>query len=87
MTAELRLGLRFDRRDFRLLRELAQRVRRNEIQGDAGTFELAAQAAATGEPLIVICQTPEEAHIMAAGYARIGCRQVAVEHLSGDRAR
>ncbi len=82
----IRIGLRFQRRDEPLLRALAARVR----QGDLGaqhvaTFTNAADAAATGEPLIVICEQRDEALLLAAGYARLGVPMPAIEELTGLR--
>ena len=81
-TTSHRIGLRFDRRDARLLTELAERAKLREI-GEHQTFALAAEAAATGEPLIVECNSPIEVALMAQGYARYGVRQPTIEQLSG----
>jgi hypothetical protein len=78
-----RVGLRFRKGDARLLQALAERVRQGEIPGAVSTFEQAELAARTGEPLIVICEDPVEAHQMAALYARLGMKRPAVEELSG----
>lgn len=78
----IRVGLRFDRRDRVKLRELAEAVERKEIPGDRATFDQAAQAAEQNVPLEVLCTDPDEAHRVAAGYVRCGCRQPAVEQLA-----
>lgn len=81
----LKVGLRFRKGDARLLRHLADRVRNGEIPGTLSTFEQAADAARTGEPLIVVCADPKEAHDMAALYGACGLsRRPAVEALSGQ---
>lgn len=83
----IRVGLRFLRSDAPLLRQLAVRARRGELgQQAVTTFEYAADAAQTGEPLIVICEhSHDEALLMAAGYARLGVTHPAIEELTGDR--
>jgi hypothetical protein len=80
------IGLRFAGRDAPLLEALAAQVRRGEILGDVATYEQAALAARTGEPLVVHCTEPQEAYVMAAMYARIGVTHPAVEAL-GPAAR
>jgi hypothetical protein len=83
----IRVGLRFDRRDAKLLYNRAGRVRAGELgQAAVNTFLHAAQAAETGEPLIVICEhSAQEGMLMAAGYTQYGVTHPAVEELTGDR--
>lgn len=82
----VRVGLRFRRGDARVLRAIAERVRLKELdEQHVATFELAAIAAETGEPLIVCCEDPTEAILMAHGYARYGVRLPAIEELTGHR--
>jgi hypothetical protein len=82
----IRVGLRFSRVDALLLDTLAARVRNSELSGHhLATFTSAADAARTGEPLIIQCKDPIEAHVMADGYARLGCRRPFVEELTGHR--
>jgi len=82
----IRIGLRFRRSDARLLRDLADRVRQGEMgEQHVSTFRDAADAAATGEPLIVLCEEPFEAEMMADGYARFGVPRPAIEELTGQR--
>lgn len=81
-TTLLHIGLRFDRRDSDRLFKLADLVRSKQLQGDVSTYEEAAIAATTGEPLLVICTDPGQAHAMAAGYIALGCRPPAVEELT-----
>lgn len=79
----LRLGLRFERGDERRLNELAAQVRAGEMgQQAAGTFEQAALAARTGEPLEVFCDNPIEVVQMAALYTVFGVTQPVIEELS-----
>lgn len=79
-----RIGLRFDRRDLLLLRTLARRAEHRELgQEQVQTFSSAADAASTGEPLIVICNSRLEVELMADGYVRLGCRRPVLEALSG----
>lgn len=82
----IRIGLRFRPRDALLLHQLAERVRHGELGPQhVATFENAADAARTGEPLIVLCEHAEEAHLMADGYARLGVARPAIEELTGQR--
>lgn len=82
----IRVGLRFHRRDAALLLGLAERVRLGELGAQhVATFSNAADAALTGEPLIVTCMHPSEAHVMADGYAQFGVRRPAIEELTGHR--
>ena len=78
----LKVGLRFKRAAALLLRTLEQRVRLGEIQGDASTFEQAAIAAETGEPLVVTCTSHDEILIMAALYVRLGLDQPEIVDLN-----
>lgn len=81
--SQLRIGLRFDRRDARALRQLAARAQRRELGEEAvTTFAAAAEAAETGEPLIVVCESRLEPDLMAAGYVRFGIRRPVLDELS-----
>lgn len=79
----LKVGLRFRKGDARILRNLADRIRNGEIRGTLATFQQAEEAAKSGEPLIVVCADPKEAHDMAALYATCGTSRPAVEALFG----
>jgi hypothetical protein len=82
-TPTIRVGLRFRRSSARTLQNIANRIRAGELPHQAvSTFELAADAARTGEPLIVECKDPMEAHLMAAGYVRFGIAMPAIETLT-----
>lgn len=85
MSGEIRVGLRFQRADAPLLRLLAAGVRSGEIQGDLQTYEHAAIAAETGEPLILVCNNTSDAHIMRDLYVRVGCQPPALDTLTGMR--
>ncbi len=77
------VGLRFQRRDARALRALAGRVRQGELgERHVQVFASAAAAAETGEPLIVVCDDPSEALLMAQGYAQYGVDPPVVEELA-----
>jgi hypothetical protein len=78
-----KVGLRFRANDADRLAALAARVRLGEIPGAAETFDQAEIAARTGEPLIVVCDNPREAHEMASLYAMAGVERPALEALSG----
>lgn len=75
-------GLRFSRKQAPALRVLADRVRLGEIEGDVETFEQAALAAATGEPLEVHCTTRTEVRRIVAGYGLNGVMPTAVDDLT-----
>lgn len=82
----IRFGLRFDRRDATHLAGLALRVKAGEMTGErVGGFIHAAEAAETGEPLIIQCMTADEAEQMAARFVALGVRRPAVEELTGQR--
>jgi hypothetical protein len=80
----IKLGLRFDRRDAPRLREWARRVRNGELgpHENVGTYQLAAEAAETGEPLLIEAQEPMEVVQLAAAYTLMGFRQPVIEELS-----
>lgn len=83
MTATFRIGLRFAGRQARLLEHIAAQLR-----SDGGErmlinlFDQAADAARTGEPLVLICDHPSEAHQTAAHFALVGCEMPAIESLN-----
>lgn len=81
----IRVGLRFDRSEAGLLRFLAERVRANELPGPAGGLLYAAEAADTGEPLILQVTDPVEAQQMASRFVALGVKRPAVEELTGQR--
>lgn len=81
----IRVGLRFDRSEAGLLRWLAGRVQASELPGPAGGFLKAAEAADTGEPLILQVNDPSEAQRMASRFVALGVRRPAVEELTGQR--
>lgn len=81
---ELRIGLRFRRRQAPALRILAHRVRSAEIPNQhAGLFQGAADAAEKGEPLVIRCTQPVEAVLIAQGFANFGLRPPTIEDLNG----
>lgn len=78
------LGLRFAREDVPTLRALAAAVRSGEMgQQSVNTFEQAAIAAESRQPMIVYHDDPMEVVEMAAFYIGHGCRQPVIEQLSG----
>ena len=82
----IRVGLRFNHRDARLLRALADRVTRGELRDQTlSGLRFAADAAETGEPLIIRCTSPDEAESLAARFILLGCHRPAVEELTGER--
>jgi hypothetical protein len=82
----IRIGLRFDRRDAEYLRTIARQIRSGQRSGETvGGITLAADAAETGEPLIVQCESAQEAKQMAARFVRLGCTMPAIEELTGLR--
>jgi|GEM_PF-3953879 len=76
-----KVGLRFRRGDARILENLARRAQSMELRGGADIFAKAAKAARIGEPLVVICDTPEEAKQMAEGYSLYGMKAPVIEQL------
>lgn len=79
----IRVGLRFQHADAQLLRFLAERVKLMELgQRDVATFSSAAQAAETGEPLIVYAESLDEARLMAHGYSQYGVTVPTIDQLS-----
>ena len=82
----IRVGLRFNHRDAGLLHALAARVHNGELRGQTiSGLRFAAEAAETGEPLIIRCESADEAHQMAARFILLGCHRPAVEELTGER--
>lgn len=83
-TETIRVALRFNRASARTLRNIAARIRAAELTGlTLSVFECAADAAETGEPLIVECGDPIEAQLMAAGYTQFGVAAPTIETLGG----
>lgn len=82
-----RVGLRFPRSQARPLRNIAERIHARELGAEhAALFESAAEAARTGEPLIVQCHDALEAVMIADGFPRWGIVRPAIEELSGTGA-
>lgn len=77
--------MRFDRSEAQRLRSLARRVRRHELPDTVSGFEHAADAAETGEPLILECESPLEAEQFAVRFVVLGVKRPAVEELMEDR--
>ena len=75
----LRIAMRFDRRDVSNLRAAAARAKVKDLRADVSTFELAADAALRGEPLIFECDSLDEARLIAAGYTLHGCAAPTIE--------
>lgn len=87
-TKAQHIALRFNPRDAKALRNLADRARTSDIRdisdGNATTiFELAAGAADTGEPLIIACTNPTEAVLLAQAFPRYGIAAPVIEQISG----
>lgn len=78
MTSHLAVGFRFERRDAPKLRLLARCTR-----GGGEILDKAADAAAVGEPLIVICSDEAEANRLAYDFSRWGVQRPVIEQLSG----
>lgn len=82
-TATFNVGLRFRKSQAKTLRNLALRLNAQDQDREAiELFDKAAAAAASGEPLIVVCTHPMEAQLMAEAFVRYGVRRPAVEQLS-----
>jgi hypothetical protein len=85
-TGHQTCGLRFNTSEAPKLQALADRVKAADLRADASTFEQAAFAAETGEPLVVHFTDPNEVLFMIAGYVRHGIVQPAIEELNGSFA-
>ncbi len=81
----MRFGLRFACKDAPFLAALARQVRSGQRKGPVGGLAAAADAAETGEPLIIQCSTPQEAEQQAAHFVLLGVTRPAVEELTGER--
>lgn len=76
------IGLRFRRGDARALQELVDRWRGEGLHSEAiALFSRAAEDARIGEPMRVICDSPEEAKIFADGFVLYGIARPAIEAL------
>lgn len=77
------IGLRFHKRDAKLLRGLEAQVRNGEMSGQtANIFAQAAIAAESGQPLELHCVDPIEAVQMASVYMQLGVSAPAIEALT-----
>lgn len=84
MTQTMRMGLRFRRSQKRVLRDLIQQMESLQPENfDIGLFRKALESVEVDEPLVVICDTPEEVKAMADGFALWGIVRPAVEELNG----
>lgn len=80
----LTIGLRFDPRDARLLQALVDQWKSEGINSEQiALFTRAADDARRGEPLRVLCEHPDEAHLMADGFVLYGLTRPAIEALPG----
>lgn len=77
-------GLRFDKSDARNLRDLADRVKATDLRADVSTYEQAALAAETGEPLQVHFTDIKDVVEMVALYVLHGIKQPTIEELNGS---
>jgi hypothetical protein len=78
----LRIGLRFRRSDVARLRQIVEHYA--NVNGvDVSLFDKAREATEHGEPLIVLCDTPEEALQMAFGFMPWGIERPVIEDLNG----
>lgn len=84
----MKVGLRFAAADAKLLRALEARVRAGDLGAQVvAVFRFAAEAAETGEPLIVECDDLDEARILAGGYTQHGVTTPVVHELTNFGAR
>lgn len=81
---EKRIGLRFARSDAKKLQRIADELgHTDELRDHASLFHSAAQAAAGPDGLmIVVCNDPMEAVLMAGAFPRFGVNQPAIEELN-----
>lgn len=80
-TVEHTLGLRFNGKEAAKLSAIADQLRSAGKSEECGLFERAADAARTGEPLIIVCHDALEAAVMAAGFVHWGIEPPAIEAL------
>lgn len=80
----IKVGLRFDRSEIPLLRDIAEQLKaeRRGVE-DVSLFEKAADSAEMNEPLIVLCSNKQEAERMAHGFTRWGIERPAIDELNG----
>jgi hypothetical protein len=84
MPDEIQVGLRFERKDARRLREHAAHLRTLEAPGEfLSLFEKAADAAEHGEPMILVASSRLEIEQTAIGFTQFGVERPVVEELSG----
>mgnify|MGYP001124674553 CR=1 FL=1 len=86
----LRVGFRFERRDAARLQAIADRIERGELAGKGlsrAVFALAADAARTGEPLVVNCTDLLDAQLIASGYSMWGVTPPTIHEISGHKTR
>lgn len=85
LEPELQIGLRFRKGQAKVIEAIAQELRSTPAAVNAteaiGLFDKAAEAARSGEPLIVKCRRPEEAQQMADDFVLYGLARPAVEDL------
>lgn len=86
--AETTIGVRFKRTDAPQLRALAQRVRLKELPGQhANLFDSAADAAESGQPLLVRCSSPEDGLLIVQGFITYGVAPLGIDYLSPAHRR
>jgi hypothetical protein len=77
------VGLRFLRRDAPRLRQLADRMRLQDLRGfDLGAFDQAADAAEQGVPLMVIASSKAEIEQIADAYPMYGVTRPAIDEFN-----
>lgn len=77
------MGLRFRKSQARVLRNIAEWARANDLPGvDATLYDKAAESAAAGEPLVVHCENREEVEGMAAGFVLLGVARPEIDELT-----
>lgn len=85
VARQMQIGLRFRRGQARVLRAVAQRLASNGIKGEhIELFDKAADAAESGEPLVVYCTSRDEVVMMADGFTQFGLARPVIEELSGQ---
>lgn len=79
-----RLGLRFPTSDAPLLRDIAARLKEDRRpHEDISLFDKAADSAERAEPLIIVCNQPQDAVRIAHGFTRWGIQRPAIDELNG----
>ena len=86
MNQGIKVGLRFNRHDTKLLQHLTARAQNDDLGKQAASFfATAARACERGEAMELRCDDLEDARIFAALYTQFGVTHPTIEQGSGIR--